>query len=200
MTSLPARFFPARTSTPGSNRSPGVPSRSSRSRPAETRRIRRSLTALLAGSALLLSGCSRPLPEVSFLGGGSRVQTGPLLWCATNSSADALNCLASKSDAGASRMTLGPGQGMSINVPETVGIVPWVVVFRYRTQAGKQEQLRSELFSSDARLQYELALPAPTDQLLRVEVQSALTPMATATGSGVDYAALRTWVILIAAG
>jgi hypothetical protein len=175
---------------------PGAPDPSAlRTRP----RRRRTLAAVLAIAALALSGCTRPLPSVSFFGNGALVSATPTLWCAADSSAEALDCLATRSDASAPQMTLRPGQGVSVNVPAAIGLAPWVVVFRYRTAAGAEEELRSELFSADARQQYELKPPAPTDQLLRVEVQSGLTPMATATGTGVDYAALHTWVVLIAA-
>lgn len=162
-------------------------------------RSRRALTACLAIGALLLSGCTRPLPTVSFLGNGTLVSAPPVFWCAADSDAEAVDCLANRSDDIAPRLALGPGQGVSVNVPAAVGLAPWVVVFRYRTAAGVEEELRSELFSSDARLQYELRLPAATDQLVRVEVQSGLTPMTAGSGTGVDYAALRTWVVLIAA-
>ncbi len=175
---------------------PGTPDPSI---PRTRARRRRALVAVLVLATLALSGCTRPLPSVSFFGNGALVSAAPTLWCSADSTAEALDCLATRSDASAPQMTLRPGQGVSVNVPAAIGLAPWVVVFRFRTAAGKQEELRSELFSSDARQQYELKPPATTDQLLRVEVQSGLTPMATATGNGVDYAALHTWVVLIVA-
>lgn len=165
--------------------------------PRARARGRRVLIAVLALASLALSGCTTPLPEVSFFGHGTLVVAAPTLWCAADSGAEALDCLATRSDATAQQLTLRPGQGLSVDVPAAVGLAPWVVVFRYRTAADAEEELRSELFSSDARQHYELQLPSTTDQLLRVEVQSGLTPMAAATGSGVDYAALHTWVVLI---
>lgn len=176
------------TSLPGASQPPAGRA------PARSRRI---LAAVLALAALALSGCTRPLPEVSFFGNGTLVDAAPTLWCAADSGAEALDCLSTRSDATAQQLTLRPGQGVSVNVPAAVGLAPWVVVFRYRTAADTEEELRSELFSADARQQYELQLPNPTDQLLRVEVQSGLTPMAAATGSGVDYGALHVWVVLI---
>lgn len=151
----------------------------------------------MVAAALVLGGCTRPLPQVSFLGAGAVVSAPPVVWCGAGADPEAVACLADRSDADAPRLELGQGQGVSVNVPEDVGLAPWVVVFRYRTASGTEEERRSQLFSADARLQYELQLPSPTDQLLRVEVQSGLTPMATKTGTGVDYAALRSWVVLI---
>ncbi|MEJ7651466.1 MAG: DUF2771 family protein [Nakamurella sp.] len=172
---------------------PGTPDQAIR----RSRARRRTLVAVLLFATLALSGCTRPLPSVSFFGNGAVVSAAPTLWCSADSTAEALDCLATRSDASAPQLTLLTGQGVSVNVPAAIGLAPWVVVFRFRTVAGQEEELRSELFSADARQQYELKPPTTTDQLLRVEVQSGLTPMAATTGNGVDYAALHTWVVLI---
>lgn len=163
-----------------------------------TRRIRRiALSSAAAVGAVVLAGCTARYPDVSFFGNGSGVTAVPSLWCAANIEQSQLDCTVSRADAQAPRLDLAAGQGISVNVPAAVGDAPWVVLFQYTDAAGTQQELRGPLFAGGQTLQYRVQPPEPEDRLSRVEVQSGLTPMGTASGIGVEYAALRTWVLIV---
>lgn len=159
---------------------------------------RRFAAATAVGvGAVVLSSCTAPYPDVSFFGNGTGVRAVPSLWCATDTAQGRLDCAVSRADDQAPRLDLAAGQGLSINVPAAVGNAPWVVLFRYVDAAGVVQEARGQVFAGGQTQQYLLRPPEPTDQLSRVEVQSGLTPMGTASGKGVDYAALRTWVLIV---
>lgn len=159
---------------------------------------RRLAAAMAAGvGVVVLSSCTAPYPDVSFFGNGAGVRTAPSLWCATNTAEGRLDCAVSRADDQAPTLDLAAGQGVSINVPAAVGNAPWVVLFRYVDAAGKVQEARGQVFAGGQTQQYLLQPPELTDQLSRVEVQSGLTPMGTDSGKGVDYAALRTWVLIV---
>lgn len=161
--------------------------------------LRRLAAATVVGvGAVALSGCTAPYPDVSFFGNGSGVTAVPSLWCAADATQGRLDCAVSRTDEQAPRLDLAAGQGVSINVPAAVGDAPWVVLFRYLDTAGVVQEARGQVFAGGETQQYLLQPPEPGDQLSRVEVQSGLTPMGTDSGTGVDYAALRTWVLIVA--
>lgn len=164
-------------------------------RPSATRRI--ALIAAVGAGAVVLAGCTAPYPDVSFFGNGNGVTAVPSLWCAADSAQSRLDCTVSRTDAQAPRLDLGVGQSVSINVPAAVGDAPWVVLFQYVDVTGATQEARAQVFAGGQTQQYLLQPPDPGDQLSRVEVQSGLTPMGTASGTGVDYAALRTWVLIV---
>ncbi len=158
----------------------------------------RAVTGSIAvAAALLLSGCTAPLPDVTFYGGRTTVAADPSLWCAADAAGSKVDCRVAKGDGDAPRLTVAKGHAVSVNLPATLGAAPWVVLFQYRDAAGATQDARGPLFAAGARQDYILRPPSATDQLVRVEVQSGLTPIATASGSGVDYAAMRTWVLVI---
>lgn len=158
----------------------------------------RTTAGVLAVSSMLLSsGCSAPLPNVSFYGDRATVAVPPSLWCAADASLSRVDCRVDRGDTDAPRLRLGTGMAVSLNVPARVSAAPWVVLFRYRDAAGATQQARGPLFAAGAAAHWILRTPSASDQLLRVEVQSGLTPVSTATGTGVDYAALHTWVVII---
>jgi hypothetical protein len=155
--------------------------------------------ALAAGVpiAMLLAGCTAPLPDVSFYGGNATVATAPSLWCAPDADQTRVDCRVDTGDDGAPHLRLAKGGAVSVNVPAGVSNAPWVVLFQYRDANGTLQDGRGPLFASGLRQAYILHPPSADDQLVRVEVQSGLTPVATDTGTGVDYAATRTWVLLV---
>ncbi len=163
--------------------------------PANAFRLTAAVLAL--ASSLLIAGCSAPLPDVSFYGDRATIAVPPSLWCAADASVSTVDCRVDRGDADAPRLRLGTGMAVSVNLPARVGAAPWVVLFRYRDAAGATQQARGPLFAAGAAGHWILRTPNATDQLLRVEVQSGLTPVSTATGTGVDYAALHTWVLII---
>lgn len=158
-------------------------------------RVRRTLVALGLPLVLLAAGCTAPLPNITAFADGARVVVPPTLWCVADSVQQQLNC---SKDAGAptGSIVVPRGEGVSINVPADVGAAPWVVLFEYTNANGKPDSYRGPL-QTERQLQYVLHPPQPTDQITRIEVQSGLTPVATDTGSGVDYAATRTWSIAV---
>lgn len=161
------------------------------------RSTRWAVAAIGLPSALLLAGCTAPLPDVTVYGDRSVVTVDPSLWCAADTADSTVRCRVNSGDTGAPRLRLAKGSAVSVNVPAMVANAPWVVLFDYRDARGKEQQARGPLFASDNTQNYVLHPPDPADQLLRVEIQSGLIPMAAATGTGVNYAATQTWVLLI---
>jgi len=151
---------------------------------------------VLAVLGLLLAGCSSPLPDVTFYGNRSTSVAGPSLWCAVNDTASAASCAVDRADSGAASLTLRPGQGVVISVPEEVADQPWTLVFKYRQGSAAEQDARTGVFGPGERHAYELSAPAPDATLTRVEVQSGLTLVAADDG-GVDIAVLRSWVLLV---
>lgn len=148
------------------------------------------------GALAAITGCSAPLPTVSFYSSGQRIVSGPSLWCAPVPNASTVSCAVNRPDADAARLKLATGAAVSVNVSRSVAALPWVVVFRYRDRAGTLQEARGPVQSPGAAQQYVIRLPEPADRLVRVEVQSGLVPVGTDQGSGVDWAAMRTWVLL----
>lgn len=161
------------------------------------RKTGRLLAAVGVPVALLLTGCTAPLPDVSFFGGDATVATAPSLWCTPDADQAKVDCRVDTGDDGAPHLRLDRGAAVSVNVPAGVSKEPWVVLFQYKDASGTLQDGRGPLFASGVRQGYILHPPSASDQLVRVEVQSGLTPVATNTGTGVDYAATRTWVLLV---
>ncbi len=153
--------------------------------------------ALVLPVALAVAGCSAPLPGVSFYGDRHSVASTPSLWCAPDEDVTAVQCRVDTGDSQAPRLRLSRGAAVSVNVPAGVATAPWVVLFQYKDAKGAVQEGRGPLFGPGTRQAYILRPPSAVDQLTRVEVQSGLTPVSTETGTGVDYAATRTWVLLI---
>lgn len=160
-------------------------------------RSARWLVGLVIPAALAISGCSAPLPGVSFYGNRATVVTAPSLWCAPDANVTTVKCAVDRGDTGAPHLRLEPGAAVSVNVPAGVAAAPWVVLFQYRDAKGAAQEGRGPLFGPGARQAYILRPPTAADQLTRVEVQSGLTPVSSESGTGVDYAATRTWVLLV---
>lgn len=158
---------------------------------------RSAVGAIALPAALLLAGCTAPLPDVTVYGDGTVVTVDPSLWCAADAADSTVSCRVNSGDAGAPRLRLTKGSAVSVNVPTLVGKAPWVVLFDYRDAQGREQQARGPLFAADTTRNYVLHPPGRSDQLLRVEIQSGLIPMAAATGTGVTYAATHTWVLVI---
>ncbi len=174
---------------------PTDPRRTSSAAASPARRRRRWIT-LLAGAAacLALTGCQAPLPEVTFYGDRSTVDTAPTRWCTVDTTAEQVNCTEADTDQ-VQRLSLRAGQPVQINVPGQVGHQPWGVYFRYRDAGGQLLDGRSEVFT-DGRLAYTLRPFNAGDQLVYVEVQSGFVLMA-GTDNGVDFAASQGWLLLI---
>ena len=151
---------------------------------------------LLGGAAmgLMLTACTAPLPEVTFYGNRTAVDTAPTRWCTLDYTAEVVNCAETPPDQ-IPRLSLQPGQPVQVNVPAAVGDQPWTVYFGYLDDAGELLTGRSEIFS-DGRLAYTLRSFSDTDQLVYVEVRSGfeLTP---GVNGGVAYSSTQGWSLRI---
>lgn len=118
---------------------------------------------LLAGAV----GCgSGDPPTVEFSSAAGTLSTGPAQYCDI-----AVKDCANHPES-VIRLPVPPGQSLRIKVPDEVAAGPWVVAFAYRPAAGGDQQSgRSALFLPNQRRDYELTLPAPTDQLVTAQVQ-----------------------------
>lgn len=143
---------------------------------------------------LTLTACEAPLPDVTFYGNRTAVESGPTQWCVVNAAADAVNCTNTPEEE-IKRLSLHPGDPVQINVPGDVGGSPWAVYFRYLDKDGKLQDGRSEIFT-DGRLAYTLRPFTEQDQLVYVEVRGGLVLIA-GEQSGVDYAFSQSWLLLI---
>lgn len=159
-----------------------------------TRRRVGAVLALLIG-CLLVSGCEAPRPEVTFYGNKTAVATEPVLFCVIDDAAAVVECPpdADGRTGPRARLALGTGGGVQINVGDDIGSTPWQVYFQFVQSDGQTGQGRSPVLT-DGRLSYTLVPFQPSDQLLRVEVQSGLTFVPGQT-SGVDIAATRSWLL-----
>jgi hypothetical protein len=158
---------------------------------------------------LLLAGCSGGDSDVSKV----TVQAGPVtvtlpvaLSCSpstgsenaagptTSTAPTELTCSGGQTDAGAPHLPLAPGTPVDVSVPKAVGDTPWVIVFTYLDAKGAKQGDRSPVFPAGQRFSYHLQPPAGV-QLTRLEVQSLIA--AQAPGGGVEFPAVRTWVLVI---
>lgn len=174
-------------------------------------RARWGVVALLVAAVLALAGCSGGGSEVSAV----TVTAGPVtvtlpvaLSCssstgsagasttaATPSSAPReLTCSGGETDEGAPHLQLAPGTPVDVSVPKAVGDTPWVIAFAYQDKAGAKQADRSPVFAAGQQFSYHLQPPAGA-QLTRLEVQSLIA--AQAPGGGVEFPAVRTWVLVI---
>jgi len=183
-----------------------------------TRSGRPGRLALLLCIVLVLAGCSGGGSDVSKV----TVQAGPVtvtlpvaLSCSpstgsagpTTSTASSgaagptrstapseLICSGGETDQDAPHLQLAPGTPVDVSVPQDVGDTPWVIAFTYLDSKGEKRGDRSPVFPAGQRSSYHLQPPAGV-QLTRLEVQSLIA--AQAPGGGVEFPAVRTWVLVI---
>lgn len=131
--------------------------------------MRRGLKSLPAVAALLaLAGCATPgQPQVTFYSHGDSVRVAPVRYCDPSGR----ECSDPK-PANTGKLGVPPDAPLQISVPEELSSAAWQVIFRYRTDDGRQEEGRSTVFGpQDQRHAYTLRLPPQAAQLERVEVQ-----------------------------
>ncbi|HET8590306.1 MAG TPA: DUF2771 family protein [Nakamurella sp.] len=184
-------------------------------------RARWGVVALLMAAVLALAGCSGGGSDVSAVtvtagpvtvtlpvalscssstgsAGPSSSSTGSAgtsTTAATRSSAPReLTCSGGETDEGAPHLQLAPGTPVDVSVPKAVGDTPWVIAFAYQDKAGAKQADRSPVFAAGQQFSYHLQPPAGA-QLTRLEVQSLIA--AQAPGGGVEFPAVRTWVLVI---
>lgn len=143
-------------------------------------------------AAALVTACAgeQPPPTVTFAAAGSSVTAKPTQRCDVH----VTNCTADP--AAAVVLRVPPGQPIEISVPREISETPWLVVFGYRTKGGEHVNARSDVFASNERQAYSLALPAADDQLETVEVQQ-LGGKLIQGQEGVDFPTRGTWVLSV---
>lgn len=163
---------------------------------SSTYRTGAACCTLLVAVLALLAGCSRgaSVTEVTVKAGPVTVTLPVALSCAGPTGATTLTCSGGENDGNAPHLTLAPGTPLDVEVPTDVGNTPWVIVLSYIDAKGKAQGDRTPVFAAKARFSYHLIPPAGA-QLTRLEVQSLIA--AQAAGGGVDFPAVRTWVLLI---
>ncbi|GAA3026939.1 DUF2771 family protein [Actinokineospora globicatena] len=127
--------------------------------------MRRAITATLAGTAVVLAGCSAPPPpDVTFYTDGESAIASPMGLCEVGKD----TCLQDQ-DAAVTLPTR-KGQPVQISVSSKVADSPWGVVFSYVDRDGQQMAASSRLIS-DGSLSYTLVPPPEAELLIYVEVQ-----------------------------
>lgn len=133
---------------------------------------KRGLGLLLAGAALVVSGCtaSGP-PEVSFYADGDTVRAEPMVHC------DVLvkNC---DESADPVSMPVRPGKPVQLSIPKAIAETPWVVTVQYRTPNGKV-RYKHDTFTSGEQYAYTADPSGTKNQLLVVEIQQISAAYAT---------------------
>ncbi len=85
--------------------------------------MRRSVVALVAAGAAVLTGCSAPQPpEVTFYTDGESVTAGPMSYC------DALLTDCQVTDGDPVVLDARPGQRVQVSVPAEIAETPWLVI------------------------------------------------------------------------
>jgi hypothetical protein len=141
---------------------------------SDVRRILLCVVAAVAGLAVL-SGCSTPIPDVTFFSSGHSVSAAPLQYC----DATVKHCAPS---AAPTFLTVAPGKPVQVSVPDEVAATPWQVAARFRDAKGQEYVSCSTVFGSGTRYAYSV-LPPTGYQLVLVEVYSISANIAmTQTG------------------
>ncbi|KID31782.1 Protein of unknown function (DUF2771) [Prauserella sp. Am3] len=126
--------------------------------------MRRAVGALLAGAALVMTGCSTPEPEVTFYADGESTVAAPLIYCD--------EVLTKCGEEGTPvNLDVRPGMPVQISVPSEVADTPWVIIVQYvDTETGKQK-LEQRAFTDGARHAYTATPPTQRDRVAVVEIQ-----------------------------
>ncbi len=155
-----------------------------------------AVAALLALALALLAGCSREtyVDKVTVSAGTVSVTVPVALSCSAPTGATALTCSGGEDDSNAPHLQLAPGTPVTVSVPKDVGDTPWVIVFSYLDKNGDKKGDRTAVFAAKQRFSYHLETPKGA-QLTRLEVQSLIA--AQAKDGGVDFPAVRSWVLVV---
>lgn len=157
--------------------------------------MRRIGAAVIGALTFLLAGCSAGLPQISVASTRAIVDVGPAMWC-TADSQGAAHCQVDSGQAAAGTLPIAPGETVWVQVPADIARQPWLVVFAYRDTDGTLVENRTRIYDPGTRWLTTITPAQTGQQIVRVEVQTGLRPVSTATGTGVDFAALQTWIVL----
>lgn len=147
-------------------------------------------------TAALAAGCSsgRQVQSVTVTAGAASVTLPAALSCFSPQGGTAMSCAGGENDDAAPHLAIAPGTPLTVDVPQTVGDTPWVIVFSYVDAKGQQQGDRTAVFAPKKQYSYRLQPPAGA-QLTRVEVQSLTA--APGQGGGIDFPAVGTWVLVV---
>ena len=134
------------------------------------------------------------MTKVTVQAGSVTVTLPTALSCTGPTGATALSCSGGEDDTGAPHLTLAPGTPLDVSVPQDVGDTPWVIVFSYTDAQGRKQGDRTPVFAAKEKYSYHLTPPKGA-QLTRLEVQSLIA--AQGPDGGVEFPAVRTWVLVI---
>lgn len=152
--------------------------------------MRRLLLPLLAvGGLLFLSGCSAPVPDITFFSSGASVTVAPLQYCDLR----AEHCAANGSAAGA--LTVIPGRPVQVSAPGEVATSPWQVAARFRGANGAEYVACSPLFTNGQQYAYTVTAPHAGDQLVLIEVIQASATLLQDAAGNIFTPARGTWVV-----
>jgi hypothetical protein len=122
------------------------------------------LGVIAAVTAMIgLSGCTAPVPDVTFYTSGHSVAAAPLQYC----DAHLQHCLAHANPP--VFLSVRPGEPVQVSAPEEFRTTPWQVAARYRDGQGKEYVACSTLFTDGTRLAYTVTPPTGYELVL-VEV------------------------------
>jgi hypothetical protein len=144
--------------------------------------------ALVVGVAAL-SGCSVPVPDVTFYSSGHTVAAAPLQYC----DAKLQHCIAHANPP--VFLTVTPGNPVQISVPEEFVKTPWQVAARYRDGQGKEYVVCSTVFANGTQLAYTVTLPSPY-QLVFVEVYQVSAVIGITAQQQVVFANSGVWSLV----
>ncbi|MBA2311084.1 MAG: DUF2771 family protein [Pseudonocardiales bacterium] len=144
---------------------------------------------LLAGAC----GGDEAKPQVSFSAGGATVAAAPVQYCNQRDTQECAN-----DPAAVVKLAVAPGTAVQVSVPEPVKQAPWHVVFTYLTATGERIDARGPVIPAGQRSEFTLTLPAPTDQLVRAEVQQFAAGLVAEPGGEVSFPISATWALVVA--
>lgn len=133
---------------------------------------KRGLGLLLAGAALVVSGCTaQGPPEVSFYADGDTARAEPMVHC---------DVLVKNCDETGNPVSLPvrPGKPVQLSIPNAIAETPWAVTVQYRTSDGKVNY-KHETFTSGEQYAYTADPSGKENQILVVEIQQISAAYAT---------------------
>jgi hypothetical protein len=153
--------------------------------------VRRVVVGLIAAVAglLLLSGCTKPIPDVTFYTSGHSVAAAPLQYCDSTLQ----HCLPHANPPVFLGVT--PGQPVQVSAPVEFRTTPWQVAARYRDGQGKEFVACSALFANGGQLAYTVRPPTGY-QLVLIEVYQVAALIGLGGNQQVTFADSGVWSLV----
>jgi hypothetical protein len=152
------------------------------------RRIPLCVVAAIAGM-VVLSGCSAPVPDVTFYNSGHTVAAAPLQYC----DAKLQHCIAHANPP--VFLTVPPGSPVQISAPAEFAKTPWQVAARYRDGQGKEYVVCSTVFANGSQLAYTVTPPTGY-RLVLIEVYQVSAVIGITAQQQVVFANSGVWSLV----